>query len=139
MVKSTRAPHRLESVKDRQTMFYSDKKGAAAVARYNSSTPNEEENFGDDREIALSSGSHRDKDHRASELSASISRIKSDDSDSCSFTQDASRQESGIYMKMELISSQDDLDIDLIERDVISETVSTVLFISIKCCKTFKA
>ncbi|XP_012235919.1 putative leucine-rich repeat-containing protein DDB_G0290503 isoform X2 [Linepithema humile] len=122
VVKSTRAPRRLESVKDRQTMFYLDKKGAAAAARYNSSTPNEEENFGDDREIALSSGSHRDKDHRTFELSASISRIKSDDSDSCSFSQDASKQESGIYMKMELNSFQDDLDIDLIERDVINET-----------------
>ncbi|XP_018400824.1 PREDICTED: uncharacterized protein LOC108778205 [Cyphomyrmex costatus] len=104
-------------------MFYLDGRDGTA-AKYDSSSPNGEENFGwwlNDREIIVSSRSRHVKDHRSFGSSMSIlSYMDSDDSGSCSFARDVSRreQESEISEKIELISfTQSDLDIDLIERD----------------------
>lgn len=111
-------------------MFYLDGRDAATAAKYDSSSPNAEENFGwrlNDRGIIISPRSRRVKDHRSP---ASILSYSSDsnDSDSCNFARDVSRreQESGIYEKIELISfTRDDLDVDLIETDAIKGTSSS--------------
>jgi len=122
-VKSARAPRRLENVRNRRD---------GAAAKYDSSSPNVEENFGwwlSDREIVVSPRSHRVKDHR-SPGSSILSRIHSNDSGSCSFARDISRQkrESGICEKIELnLFTRDTLDIDLIERDA-CETVSVTSY-----------
>ncbi|KYN12299.1 PREDICTED: uncharacterized protein LOC108767513 [Trachymyrmex cornetzi] len=104
-------------------MFYLDGRDGTA-AKYDSSSPNGEENFGwwlNDREITMSSKSRHVRDHRSLGSSMSIlSCMDSDDSDSCSFARDVSWQEQKgeISEKIELISfTQNDLDIDLIERD----------------------
>ncbi|XP_018059261.1 PREDICTED: uncharacterized protein LOC108694347 [Atta colombica] len=101
-------------------MFYLDGRDGT---KYDSSSPNGEENFGwwlNNREITtILSKSHHVRDHRS--LGSSIlSCMDSDDSDSCSFARDVSckEQESEISENIELISFiQNDLDIDLIERD----------------------
>lgn len=118
VIKSVRAPRRLENVEDHRAMFYLDGRGNAAAAKYDSSSSNEEENFGwwlNDREIAaLQHG----KDHRSS---GSMTSCCVDSADSRSFAQDVSRQEqeSGISSeKIELSSfTRDDLDVDSIEKD----------------------
>jgi len=115
-------------------MFYLDGRDGAA-AKYDSSSPNVEENFGwwlSDREIVVSPRSHRVKDHR-SPGSSILSRIDSDDSASCRFARNVSRQEreSGICEKIELnLFTRDTLDIDLIEKDA-CETVSVTIILYI--------
>lgn len=134
-VESARAPRRLENVSNRRAMFYLDGRDGAAVKRGSSST-NGEENFGwwlTDREIAVSPRSCV-KNHRSPE-SSMLPCVDSDDSGSCSFARDVSRQEqeSGICEKIELSSfTRDDLDINLIERDA-EETVSVTSYLLI--CK----
>ncbi|XP_012059218.1 PREDICTED: uncharacterized protein LOC105622402 [Atta cephalotes] len=103
-------------------MFYLDGRDGTAT-KYDSSSPNGEENFGwwlNNREIiTILSKSHHVRDHRSLESSI-LSCMDSDDSDSCSFARDVSckEQESEIRENIELISFiQNDLDIDLIERD----------------------
>jgi len=131
-VKSARAPRRLENVRNCWAMFYLNGRDDTA-AKYDSSSSNGEENFGwwlNNREITtILSKSHHVRDHRS--LGSSIlSCMDSDDSDSCSFARDVSckEQESEISENIELISfNQNDLDIDLIERDA-RETVSVRLY-----------
>lgn len=115
-------------------MFYLDGRDGAA-AKYGSSSPNGEEIFGwwlSDREIAVSSRSHRVRNHRSPGSSASmLSCIDSDDSGSCSFARDVSRQEheSGICENIELSLFTRD-DIELIEkgaREMVSVTASYLL------------
>ncbi|XP_029167727.1 LOW QUALITY PROTEIN: uncharacterized protein LOC114938123 [Nylanderia fulva] len=125
-----RAPRQLENVKDlRCAMFYLDGRGSAA-AKHDSSSSNEEENFGwwlhNDWEIVVS---HRGKDHPSSGPKLSTC-VDSDDSDSHNFVQDVSRQEQegsgNCSEKIELSSfSRDELelDVDLIEKDT-KETMS---------------
>lgn len=113
-------------------MFYLDGRDDAA-AKYGLSSPSEE-NFGwwlSDREVAVSPGSHRVKDHPSPGSSCS----DSGESDGYSFARDVSRQEqeSGICEKIEMTSfTRDNLDIDLIERDA-REMVSTTMSCSLPC------
>ncbi|XP_012537530.2 uncharacterized protein LOC105837360 isoform X1 [Monomorium pharaonis] len=119
-VKSARAPRRLENVRNRRAMFYLDgRDDDATAAAHSSSSPNDEI-FGwrlNDRKIAVSPELHRVRNHRSPESSF---YNDSDDSGSCSFARDVSRQEheSEIRENIELRSfTRDDLDIELIERD----------------------
>lgn len=118
VIKSARA--RLKNAEDRRAMFYLDGRGNAA-AKYDSSSSNEEENFGwwlNDREIAVS---QRGKDHRSSGPMTSNCVDSDDSADNRSFAKDVSRQEQESEIsseKIELSSfTRDDLDIDLIEKD----------------------
>ncbi|EGI61866.1 PREDICTED: uncharacterized protein LOC105149533 isoform X2 [Acromyrmex echinatior] len=119
-------------------MFYLDGRDGTA-AKYDSSSPNGEENFGwwlNDREIVLSK-SHHVGGHRSLGSSMSIlSCMDSDDSDSCSFARDVSlqEQESEISENIELISfTQNDLDIDLIERDARETSSPLAIAINSEC------
>lgn len=143
-VKSARAPRRLENVKDHRAMFYLDGRDGTA-AKYGSSSPDGEENFGwwlSDQEIAVSPRSYHVKRHRSPESFASmLSCSDSDDSDGCSFARDVSmqEQENEIRENIELISfTRDDLDIDLIERDA-RETVSVMTSYLLICERSHRA
>ncbi|XP_011869471.1 PREDICTED: uncharacterized protein LOC105562913 [Vollenhovia emeryi] len=100
-------------------MFYLDGRDGA---KYASSSPNDEENFGwwlSDREIAVWPGSRRVRNHRSPGSPASTpSCIDSDDSGSFARDVSGQEQESGVYETIELCTfAQGDLDVELIERD----------------------
>ncbi|XP_025159627.1 uncharacterized protein LOC105190884 isoform X1 [Harpegnathos saltator] len=132
VVKSARAPRRLENVRNRRAMFYLDRRGdttAAGSAKYDSSVPsNGKENFGwwlSHWKIALSPRSRYDVDHRSpSGLPTSmLSYIDSDDSSGCILAQKppASRHWEGEKIELRMFT-RDDLDVELIERKAPGET-----------------